>query len=94
MAKQALGPNQEKWLKALESGEFKQGSRRLENLADGSRCCLGVACAIFDEPRIVTEAGIVMFGSESCGSSGVLSQRLLRELALISRGGACRGTGS
>lgn len=35
---------QEKWLKALESGEYQQGSCQL---FDGSSyCCLGVACCV------------------------------------------------
>lgn len=43
MAKQALGPNQEKWLAALESGNYKQGQEYLYQPEIGY-CCLGVAC--------------------------------------------------
>jgi hypothetical protein len=39
-----LTANQEKWLQALESGEFKQGEGRLQE--DDSYCCLGVACRV------------------------------------------------
>lgn len=34
-----------KWVKALRSGEYKQGKNGLYN-SDGSYCCLGVACKI------------------------------------------------
>ena len=36
----------EKWLKALRSGEFEQGTEWLEN--DGKYCCLGVIRKIID----------------------------------------------
>jgi hypothetical protein len=36
----------ERWLKALRSGEYKQGTDRLYSL-DGSFCCLGVLADIF-----------------------------------------------
>lgn len=45
-----LGPNQEKWLQALESGEYKQGRALLYKVDqddDKYFCCLGVACEIF-----------------------------------------------
>lgn len=34
------------WTDALRSGEYKQGTRRLQN-EDGSFCCLGVLCDLF-----------------------------------------------
>ena len=37
-----LGKKQEKWLKALESGRYKQGNGRLRR-EDNTHCCLGVA---------------------------------------------------
>lgn len=40
-----MNDNARKWVKALRSGEFKQGKRRLR---DGDAfCCLGVACDLF-----------------------------------------------
>jgi len=53
-AKQKLGPNQRKWLKALESGKFKQGKEVLRSI-DNKFCCLGVACELFksSEPELV-----------------------------------------
>lgn len=42
--KQDLGPNQLKWVEALESGEWKQCRALLQN---GDRyCCLGVASVL------------------------------------------------
>lgn len=35
----------EKWVKALESGRYKQGKKRLKTRT-GNYCCLGVLCAI------------------------------------------------
>ncbi len=35
----------EKWLKALRSGEYKQGNGRLRNESD-CYCCLGVLCDV------------------------------------------------
>jgi len=34
-----------KWIKALRSGKYKQGKGNLQS-ADGSYCCLGVACRV------------------------------------------------
>ena|SRR5688500_9528422 len=38
----------EAWIKALESGEYKQGKGALANRRDGNFdfCCLGVACMV------------------------------------------------
>ena len=36
----------EKWLTALRSGEYKQGTGQLMSY-DNTYCCLGVACAMF-----------------------------------------------
>lgn len=41
---QPIGPNQEAWLKALESGEYKQCKGYLST--GGGYCCLGVACEV------------------------------------------------
>lgn len=38
----------EKWLKALRSGEYKQGGGYLQR--DGKFCCLGVLCEIAEVP--------------------------------------------
>ena len=58
----------ERWLKALRSGEYKQGTGWLQ--MDGKYCCLGVLCAIVadeidlpvEERTDVTNATIVTYG--------------------------------
>lgn len=40
-----LGPNQTRWLEALESGNFEQGFSQL--CRGGAYCCLGVGAEIF-----------------------------------------------
>lgn len=46
-----LGPNQKRWLKALRSGDYKQGRKALKKNVYGVDyyCCLGVMCEIDDE---------------------------------------------
>ena len=46
--KKELGPNQEKWVRALESGKFKNANGYLYNPNTDGYCCLGVACVVFD----------------------------------------------
>lgn len=53
-AMQELGPNQTKWLEALESGEYKQGFNALCRVyPDGTveYCCLGVANELFSKKQ-------------------------------------------
>lgn len=45
MTKQPLGPNQKKWLAALRSDDFKEGTYNLNK--NGKFCCLGVAAELF-----------------------------------------------
>lgn len=55
---QELGPNQELWLQALESGEYKQGFDALCRVyPDGTveYCCLGVANELFSAEVIESE---------------------------------------
>lgn len=47
-----MGPLQEAWVKALESGEYQQGDRRLVTVVNPGPdeelkcCCLGVLCLV------------------------------------------------
>lgn len=41
-----LGPNQKKWVEALESGKFQQSESFLRT--GSGYCCLGVACQVFE----------------------------------------------
>ena len=47
MSSRVLGPNQKKWVEALESGKYQQGENFLHS--GKGYCCLGVACAVFEE---------------------------------------------
>ncbi len=47
MERNVFTPEQETWLKALESGEWKQGRNFLHSGRDG-HCCLGVADHVCD----------------------------------------------
>ncbi len=38
-----------KWVKALRSGEYKQGYDRLQNPETKGYCCLGVLCKVYEE---------------------------------------------
>ena len=54
-----LGPNQTKWIEALESGNYHQGRTALHK-DTGAMCCLGVAAHIFAEengiiPELTTD---------------------------------------
>ena len=41
-----MNENAKKWVKALRSGEYKQGKRRLHN-CDNTFCCLGVLTDLY-----------------------------------------------
>lgn len=45
--RQPLTPEQETWITALESGNYKQGFGVLHQISDNSFCVLGVACDLF-----------------------------------------------
>lgn len=51
---QPLGPNQTKWLEALESSKYEQGLSRLRTIGN-KFCCLGVACDIFGKEAGLSE---------------------------------------
>ena len=54
----------EKWVQALRSGEYKQGSDVLHNTSNNTYCCLGVLCDIYQKEGN-------KFNSVSEGSWGV-----------------------
>ncbi len=60
-----LGTNQEKWLAALESGEYKQTKGHL--CKDGAYCCLGVACDVLGATRTEQGPNICDLFDGSCG---------------------------
>lgn len=96
---QKLGPNQEIWIQALESGKYPQGKRNLNN--NGRFCCLGVACEIFSHDLRLKRTSALPFFSqdysdvaisyaneedpEPCFSLAPIS--VVRKLALIDEAG-------
>ena len=61
---QKLGPNQIKWIEALESGEYEQGKFWL--CRNDEYCCLGVAAKLFadDTTKIELADDNVCFNGE------------------------------
>lgn len=80
-----IGPNQEKWLEALESGTYHQGRRKLRN-ADNQFCCLGVAAELFKqhEPPLI-DAKYYVYD----GRSGTAPDYVIDALALHGEMGDC-----
>jgi len=48
-----------KWIRALRSGEFKQGLGRLQEIGTSNYCCLGVACKVL-APKYETIDGMLV----------------------------------
>ena len=58
-----LGPNQLKWVEALESGDYIQGDMSLLKDSNDKYCCLGVAEEIFGQ-TCVLRGDCYSFGPE------------------------------
>ena len=72
-----LGPNQTRWLEALEAGTYKQGKRRLRNIND-EYCCLGVAAELFKQQEPTADEVCYAY----CGHTGLAPQYTIEALAL------------
>lgn len=81
-----LGPNQTRWLEALESNIYKQGKRWLRNIND-EYCCLGVAAELFkwQEPT----ADEICYSYD--GHTGLAPQYTIEALSLRSDSGYFMG---
>jgi hypothetical protein len=55
-----------KWVKALLSGDYKQGRGLLHDDADNTNCCLGVLCEVVakEDPRIQRTQGGYSFNKK------------------------------
>lgn len=76
-----LGPNQLKWIEALESGEYEQGQTcalRVQN----RYCCLGVAEELFNTIYRVRVDNVVEYGNlyDNCSAYSTLKTRKLLKL--------------
>lgn len=85
--KQAIGPNQEKWLQALESGEFKQGFGTLARVDDGVEynCCLGVYGRVSCQRRTPSASSPIHFAYG--GNASLASDETIAALAIRGRCG-------
>ncbi len=64
-----------KWLVALRSGEFKQGTGRLRN-DKGEYCCLGVLCEIISRSEEGQRQGLEWKWNTFAGDHQLLSARV------------------
>lgn len=80
-----LGPNQTKFVEALESGEFKQGRDQLQ--LEDTLCCLGVGCAVAarngveveTESHVYAEVEITLSGEDLDDQPAVQNWLALRD---------------
>ena len=85
---QLLGPNQEAWLKELESGNYPQTTHGF--LSDNhGYCCLGVGCRTLGlaPNRTNVDTTYTLFHDEFDGQSELAPQSLIDWLALYDSSG-------
>jgi hypothetical protein len=82
-----------KWVRALRSGEYKQGRGKLENIERGknsSYCCLGVLCKIMNTRRRVAinpSFTYASFGEKGEATASVLPTSVVRLTGMHSKDG-------
>jgi len=81
-----LGINQQKWVEALRSGDFKQTQGVLKD--ERGHCCLGVACEIFKDELKITEEEHLRDGIIFNKTSKVLPSVLRNHLGLRHNNGS------
>jgi hypothetical protein len=83
--RRVIGPNQERWLTELESGEWRQGRGVLFDYT-GGYCCLGVAAELFGAKRREADNGTILFDQEV----SLAPARVVKALALYDKLGSSR----
>lgn len=86
-----------KWVAALRSGEYMQGSGRLRRPDDNSFCCLGVLCNIHAQkhPAVASQE---RYACQYLGAECYLPDEVVKWAGLVSRIGGrvvidgCSGT--
>jgi hypothetical protein len=78
----AVGPSQEIWLQALESGQYPQVDGWL--CLNGGYCCLGVACKIFGLPSKVRETSAGDKALSFSGEEDIAPPEIVNRLGLYS----------
>ena len=79
-----LTNEQELWLIALESGNYRQTRYRLE--LNGAYCCLGVAAAVLGAKRTVSSDGYISYE----GQTQLLPASVVKKLQLRNEGGGVK----
>lgn len=85
-----LTENQEKWLAALESGDYEQGKAGLRY--KDKFCCLGVACDLFFEGETRVSFNNTYY-MESIGHDTFLPPSVRKKLNMINQEGDFGGIG-
>lgn len=92
-----MNANAEKWVAALESGEYQQTAGVLRD-KDGF-CCLGVACHLAAADGVVKgyledDTGCWVYGCDEDGESGVLPWAVSTWLGFAGKKGTYRARGT
>lgn len=92
MPKQKLGPLQRKWLRALESGKFRQARGQLAKKTHGhiGYCCLGVACVVNGLSLYRPTKDHFNFRTMFDGADGGVPDHIQKRMELYSSTGASR----
>ena len=78
-----MNANAEKWVAALESGEYKQGVGALRN-SDDEFCCFGVACDLAVKAGVIPPPTLRHIQYRYEGNAGVLRDGTRTWLGLVS----------
>lgn len=82
-----------KWVEALESGDYQQGTGQLEIITHGSHryCCLGVLChlavqeGVIQPEQVVEEDGVVVYPDEPYSNGETLPSEVMKWAGLDER---------
>ena len=93
-----MGPLQEAWVKALESGEYQQGQGRLVTVVNPDEdeellcCCLGVLCLMENlDKELVAHGGMEPRYSFSVNEQFYLPQSLVKKYGFFNHRGEAVG---
>lgn len=86
--KEEQAENRKKWVSALRSGNYQQGTEALRN--GDEYCCLGVACDISGLGKWANSEYIVVQGRETYSHFTHLPSSVKEWLGLLSANGAYR----
>lgn len=88
--KEEVEANVNIWLKALDSGEYKQG---VSYLVNGDKfCCLGVACDLTDMEYVLKDVGAKEKVREYDGLAGIIPYPAMKAFGLQDNEGQFKST--